>query len=309
MILWLLPSVIFSQSEWTREDKIAESIKGIKTAAQLFAEIESHRFQDEWSKVRIAFKWIERNIRYDWVKYRSGCSKGYAPDETIEKKRGVCSDYAQLFKRVLDSLRFENEVIIGNAKGYGYQQGDRFYYPDHAWNAVKDESEKWHLFDVTWGSFYFDLDPSIMIYDHLPSDSNWQLMDTVISKQKFEAMAVLPRWFVQQGIGIAAIRDACPSGECQLAEVFKIPEAFQFDAVQLPLLRQLTIGRRYSIAIKGPKNLRFLLQNGFKTKALDYRDGTHSISFVPLTPFGKVSLLIEQRNRRWTFLKWKIPAV
>jgi transglutaminase/protease-like cytokinesis protein 3 len=224
MILWLVPSVVFSQSEWTREDRIAENIKGVKTAAQLIAEIESHRFQDEWSKVRIAFKWIERNIRYDWGKYRSGSSRAYAPDETIEKRLGVCSDYAQLFKCVLDSLGFENEVITGNAKGYGYQQGDAFYYPDHAWNAVRGVSGKWHLFDVTWGSFYFDLDPSIMIYDHLPLNRDWQLMDTVVSKSKFEAMSVLPRWFIQQGISMDQIKGVCPSDECELVEIFKIPE-------------------------------------------------------------------------------------
>jgi hypothetical protein len=305
LLLFLsIPSQAFSQSSWHREDKIASRIKGVVNVEHLVKSIDSSWREEKWSQIRIAFKWIEGNIKYDWAKYRKGGIRGYSPDETMTKRRGVCSDYARLFKCVLDSLGFENEVVVGNAKGYGYQQGDAFYFPDQAWNAVKDEFGKWHLFDVTWGSFYFDLDPEIMIYDHLPLDSDWQLMDSVVSKRKFEAISIRPKWFIQQGVALDQIKAACPSDECEFAEVFKIPETFDFDACEIPLLKNLKLGRRYTIILRGGKNIRFLLKNGFRTKQFVYADGTHSISFVAVRPFSSVSLLVEKRTP-WTFLKWK----
>lgn len=143
-MLLIIPIFSFAHNPWEKEDKIAQKIKNIKNTAQLVHAIEVYHFDDNWSRVRVAFQWINTNIKYDWQKYRGTKSVRYTPDETISKRKGVCSEYASLFKDVLEQMCFETEIITGYAKGYGYQPGDWFFETNHAWNAIKDESGNWH---------------------------------------------------------------------------------------------------------------------------------------------------------------------
>jgi transglutaminase/protease-like cytokinesis protein 3 len=74
-----------------------------------------------------------------------------------------------------------------------------FTQPNHAWNAVRIEGQ-WRLLDSTWGAgylspagefvrafnaHYFLTPPELFIYDHLPEDPQWQLLDPPISMQRF----------------------------------------------------------------------------------------------------------------------------
>lgn len=283
-LLFIVHTLSFGQNTWHREDEIAVKIHGIKNTGQLVKEIQSYSFTNNWSRVRVAFQWINTNIKYDWQKFRSSKKLKYTPDETITKRKGICSDYALLFKHVIEDLGFETVIIEGNAKGFGYEQGDVFYFPDHAWNAIKDDSGKWHLFDVTWSVFYFDIDHEVMIYDHLPVNKKWQLMDSAITKKEFERMTIIPKLYIEHGIGLKRIKEACPSNDCALAQIFNLPTNFHFEILELPLLEKFKIGRTYKISIEDYKNCKLYLQDGLRTKKLDFKNSTHSTSFIPLHP-------------------------
>jgi len=107
----------------------------------------------------------------------------------------VCAGYANLFLSLAEARRLE-AVVSGYAKGIGYGLGQTtFTQPNHAWNAVRIDGQ-WRLLAATWGAgylspssaferafnaHYFLTRPELFIYDHLPEDPRWQLLDTHIS--------------------------------------------------------------------------------------------------------------------------------
>ena len=151
--------------------------------------------------IEIIFYWIADNISYDIDSWLYNSKVSVNPAYVLENKKTTCEGYAKLFKELCDLANIECVIIRGFAKGYGYN-GKREYEPDHAWNAVKLNGE-WKLLDVTWGCGYLEMinnnlkfkkelnlfyifsNPSGFIIEHFPEDSKWQLIEMVISIDKF----------------------------------------------------------------------------------------------------------------------------
>ena len=79
----------------------------------------------------------------------------------------------------------------------------------HAWNAVK-VVDNWQLVDTTWDdinssqnpslykSDYLIPPPEVMITDHLPEQSDWQLLHRPINQDYFEKQLILaPQSFAE----------------------------------------------------------------------------------------------------------------
>lgn len=151
-------------------------------------------------KVRAIWIWITNNISYDVDGYFTGSITTYDWNEVFTKRKEVCSGYSSLFKKMCDIAGVRCEVIIGFAKGYGYDVASTSIYgSNHAWNAVYIDN-KWFLIDSTWGAgyvdnkrnfikdyeeFYFCTKPEYFIYTHFPDDPNWQLLNNKIDKYTF----------------------------------------------------------------------------------------------------------------------------
>ncbi|WP_165571319.1 transglutaminase domain-containing protein [Flavobacterium reichenbachii] len=142
--------------------------------------------------------WMIENIEYDWDAFLNNKNIDVSAAVTLANKKSVCSGYANLFKAICDNAKIKCVVIIGYAKGYGYN-GKKLSEPNHAWNAVK-LYDKWELIDVTWGrestltndgeqnswnARYFLDDPNDFILEHFPQDEVWQLLDNEISIDTF----------------------------------------------------------------------------------------------------------------------------
>jgi len=158
---------------------------------------------NESEKAEILFYWIAHNIDYDTEAY---VSKSYLTNKNdiLKSKKGVCADYANLYKSMCDLAKVECHVIIGYAKGYGYSKGNVFPDTNHAWNVVKVDGE-FKLVDTTWGSgsakpingkltYIRELDieevlvkPGRFSECHLPADPRWQLLTKPISMERFVA--------------------------------------------------------------------------------------------------------------------------
>lgn len=189
--------------------------ESVETSTELLAAYLTENARTDRQKARAIYRWIAENIEYDVL----GLFKGDRVDATAEgvlkSRSSVCGGYSNLFEILANLSGLEAVTISGYSKGYGYSPGMHFAEPaDHAWNAVKIEG-KWHLIDSTWGAgkvdkdgeynkefndYYFLTLPEKFIFDHLPEDPFWQLLDEPISKEEFEDLVCLEPAFFDLGI-------------------------------------------------------------------------------------------------------------
>lgn len=148
------------------------------------------------SKARRIYRWITRNINYDVPAIRgSRQSVVYEPVQVLQRRQTVCEGYARLFQALGKAAGLEVEVISGISHPSISEAAG-----GHAWNAVRLGGE-WKLLDCTWGAgyvkgndfyrspteYYFLTEPKVMASTHHPEDSQWQLLESPISKAEFVA--------------------------------------------------------------------------------------------------------------------------
>ncbi len=166
-------------------------------------------------KARAIYRWIAENIEYDVKGLIKGNHADATPEGVLKKRSSVCGGYSNLFERLANLSGLEAVTIGGYSKGYGYSPGMKAAKTaNHAWNAVKIDG-KWHLIDCTWGAgkvgrdgeykkefddHYFFTSPEKFIFDHLPEDPYWQLLNEPISKEKFEDLVCLEPAFFDLGV-------------------------------------------------------------------------------------------------------------
>jgi len=152
-------------------------------------------------KARAVFRWICENIDYDLESYFAGSISSSSSADVLKSRSSVCSGYSDLFSALAGEAGLEAVEIRGYGKGYSYRPGQEFSGPaNHAWNAVKINGS-WHLMDPTWGAGYLGRDgkyhrwfddhyfmtpPDQFIFDHLPEEESWQLLDRPLSQAQFE---------------------------------------------------------------------------------------------------------------------------
>jgi hypothetical protein len=220
-ILILLSFLSFHLSSSAQVDStIGTDISGSANYAVLAHQL-TDGVQSERLKVNAIYNWITHNIRYDVKALKKTSLK---PDEVatvLKKRKAVCDGYSKLFTALCEEAGIKAVTIEGYAKDWMFDNGDQFYIPRHAWNAVYVEG-RWHLVEPTWGAghlvqeptwlkklfgskknptnaggklkFKFRYDPKWMLMDpltfrkdHLPTDPLWQLTDSLMPISIFEA--------------------------------------------------------------------------------------------------------------------------
>lgn len=179
-------------------------------------------------KARAIYDWLTRNIVYDtreWENIASGGASGYIhdhdPESVLERGSTVCIGYAWLFNNLCEAAGIESTWLIGDVRGYRATPDDELVSNiRHAWNAVKLDDGQWHLLDATWGAlqegeeetpqsaaradYYYDTPSSQFIYDHLPENEDWQLLDEAMpSDTAFAELPNLKPSFFQNGLELA----------------------------------------------------------------------------------------------------------
>jgi hypothetical protein len=213
----------------------------------------------ETLKARALFTWLAYNIRYNAAGFRAGNFGDQSAEAVLTQRLSVCAGYANLFQALAEACRLESRVVSGYGKGVGFGVGRQtFTQPNHAWNAVRIEGQ-WRLLDSTWGAgylspagefvrafnpHYFLTPPELFVYDHLPEDPQWQLLNPPISMQRFlDTVQTYPALFRYQ-LGITntqahitvpnslTLSFTAPSGVAMLArlkrEGAEIDSAFSF---------------------------------------------------------------------------------
>ena len=166
---------------------------------------------NEASKARAIYDWLTANITYDTAEWRNIVSGAndyihpHDPASVLERGNTVCIGYAWLFDDLCSSAGLESTYLIGDVRGYrGTPDDELVSSVRHAWSAVREDGE-WKLLDATWGArqegekegdykaradYYFDTPPNQFVFDHLPEDADWQLLETPVPSET--AFSILP---------------------------------------------------------------------------------------------------------------------
>lgn len=192
-------SSLFAQktNEFASVDNIAlqipdSSTKSVESLSRYF----QSKFNAPTDKVRAAFYWVAKNIKYD-VKNMYSVNfyenENDIKNKALQTRKAVCMGYATLFVDILKNMGFSAFRV----EGYTKQNGLTANLP-HAWAAVKIDSG-WFLFDPTWAAgyvsnskfvsqynnVYWKTKPEENIKSHMPFDPMWQLLSNPINSTEF----------------------------------------------------------------------------------------------------------------------------
>ncbi|MFK7924170.1 MAG: transglutaminase domain-containing protein [Bacteroidia bacterium] len=158
-------------------------------------------FDQKHLNFRAAFFWIASNIKYDCndLSKADKYKKSQKWPRTLADTSAICGGYANLLKAICDRMNIECEVIRGKSKG-GWSDLENRTTNSHAWNRVKLNGQ-WYLMDPTWASGYIDdktksykasfnphyflADPNLMILNHYPKETKWQLLESPVTYTEF----------------------------------------------------------------------------------------------------------------------------
>jgi hypothetical protein len=178
------------------DKKMAEIPNRLTFSTNSIADYITSNFKTNDEKIRAVFYWTASTISYDIENMRV---LNYTDTfenrikNTLKTRKGVCSDYAEIFKDIAIKAGI-NAVVIN---GYTKYNGEILTDP-HAWCGANIDN-KWYVFDPTWGAgyirngvfvkaidnYYFKTDPSKIISSHIPFDYMWQFLNYTISNREF----------------------------------------------------------------------------------------------------------------------------
>ena len=176
--------------------KMAQIPNRLTFSTNTIADYIKSSFKTEEEKIRAVFYWTASTISYDVDNMRV---LNYTDtfqnriNNTLKTRKGVCSDYAEVFKDIANKVGINTVVINGYTK-----YNEAVLASPHAWCGAKI-ANKWYVFDPTWGAgyvsnsvfvkaidnYYFKTDPNKIISSHMPFDYMWQFLNYTITNKEF----------------------------------------------------------------------------------------------------------------------------
>lgn len=105
-------------------------------------------------KVVAVYDWVVSNLTYDTA-LASNVKLGYLPvlDSVIQRKKGICFDYAALMTGMLRSQFIPCKLVVGYA-GTSYHAWISVYTKETGWvdNVLYFDGKSWHRMDPTFAS-------------------------------------------------------------------------------------------------------------------------------------------------------------
>jgi transglutaminase/protease-like cytokinesis protein 3 len=174
---------------------------------------------DPYLQIKALHDYVIKRVSYDFNALSTGIQPSQDAQSVFSTRKAVCGGYANLFMALAQAMGIKSVVIQGdirqdlappNSISTNIEQlNPSKKFTLHAWNAVK-VGDDWQLVDTTWDdinssqnlslykSDYLMPPPEIMITDHLPNSSDWQLLHRPISRDRFEEQPILtPQFFAE----------------------------------------------------------------------------------------------------------------
>ncbi len=129
--------------------KFDASSRVVSVAKSLVAEA-----HDDLEAIIMVYNYVVENITYDFDKAQN-VQSGYIPDvdEILEKKTGICLDYAAIMASMLRSQRIPTKLEVGYA-GNTYHAWISTYVEDQGWvnGIIQFDGQSWSLMDPTFAA-------------------------------------------------------------------------------------------------------------------------------------------------------------
>jgi hypothetical protein len=283
------PSEPSAAGNYSYEEIDRHALAAPKSAEQSVQSLAAYLIEpakNDREKARAIFRWICENIDYDLESYFTGRIGSTNSTDVLRSRSSVCSGYSDLFSSLAREAGLEAVKIVGFGKGYSYRPGENFTGPyNHAWNAVKINGS-WYLLDATWGAgylgsggyvrwfddHYFMTPPSQFIFDHLPDDERWQLLDRPISKEEYERLVYVESDFFNLGLELGQRNGSIDAGGEVNLSVYAPDDVVMMAALESDsgALEGMTFcqrdGERYDIRARFPEAGRYTLKAFAKRK-------------------------------------------
>lgn len=196
--------------------------------------------ETETERARAFFTWVVDYLRYDDAAARRGKRINQSIRDILQRRRGLCMDYARLFKALCDYGGLRCAIV----DGYVRTKLDSRQLPpeaNHSWNAVYADGQ-WRLVDPTWAgsedelckrynTSYFFTPADLFILNHLPQQPMWQLLPCPVSAEQFTSSVSQVQAYLSRADSCMAYADSIrhqlglPPAEQQLR---KMRQAYDF---------------------------------------------------------------------------------
>lgn len=165
----------------------------IKSVAQYIAANE----KDPVMRIKALHDYVADRVAYDSVSFYADVYPPQDAATVFKTRKSVCAGYANLLSALAEACNEKIIVVCGDARDM--KSGDRLSGMGHAWNAARIKG-RWYPIDACWDSGYITREtgfnkayrtdylltpPSVMIEDHFPDQSTWQLLARPLSKSEF----------------------------------------------------------------------------------------------------------------------------
>ena len=208
-LTFFFPFLFNAQVDFTSIDDYAKAYPKKNTSIDELANYFLLKEASELEKARMIYVWLAENINYDDHGYNSKQFGDNSAEGVLQNKVAVCAGFANLYQALGDKMGLKIITLRGLAKGYGYDESSYDNIEEasnHAWNAINIDGV-WKIFDATWGQGYgttnnkgklvskkevgndwFNVDPKISIFSHLPEENDKQFIIPTISFETFLEM-------------------------------------------------------------------------------------------------------------------------
>ena len=217
-LTFFFPFLFNAQVDFTIIDDYAKAYPKKNTSIDELANYFLLKEASELEKARMIYVWLAENINYDDHGYNSKQFGDNSAEGVLQNKVAVCAGFANLYQALGDKMGLKIITLRGLAKGYGYDESSYDNIEEatnHAWNAINIDGV-WTIFDATWGqgngttntkgkleskkvfkNYWFNVDPKISIFSHLPAENDKQFLISTISFETFLEMPnIVPTAFL-----------------------------------------------------------------------------------------------------------------
>ena len=199
------------------------------------------------------YRWICNNIAYD-VSYRV-----YTADECWKSRKGVCEAYCELFYQLASAVGLKVEVVKGKAKLANGTIDER----GHAWLIVYADGCRFFV-DPTWGAgsvddglftrrptdAWFDVEPRLMAFTHLPNDPSRQLLEQPVDEYTFLKLPPVQAYAAEYGVDVESLYNYILKHHDDGCVQFTPGGGRSMQIVSVPYARYLHVGRYYDFKFR-----------------------------------------------------------
>lgn len=205
----------------------------IKSVARYIADQE----KDPYLRIKALHDYVADRVAYDAKSFFAGEYPPQDAETTFRTRKSVCAGYANLLSALGDAINEKIVVVVGNARD---ESGDRLSGGGHAWNAARIKGN-WYLIDATWDAGYVSREegftkayktdyllvpPNVMIEDHFPDESTWQLLANPLSQGDFLRQPMLRPSFQMANLELLNPNRAQNETESSAIAVVKNPKKY-----------------------------------------------------------------------------------